>query len=139
MRFMMLMIPKVYSGPTDPNFAPPVDAVEKMMKYNETLAKAGALLQLDGLTPPEKGARVHFAGGKVTVKDGPFTEAKEVVGGYWMIQVKTRDEALEWARRIPAADGDIVEVRQVFEMADFPPEVQAAADNDAVKAAIAKR
>lgn len=113
MRFMMLMIPRVYSGPTEPNVAPPVDAVEKMMKYNEVLAKAGVLLQLDGLTPPEKGARVHFTGGKATLNDGPFTEAKEVVGGYWMIQVKSRDEALEWARRIPAADGDIVEVRRV--------------------------
>src|SRR5690349_2988282 len=120
MRFLMLMIPKVYSGPTDPNFVPPADAVEKMMKYNEQLAKSGVLLQLDGLTPPEKGARVHFKSGKVSVQDGPFTEAKEVVGGFWMIQVKSRDEAIEWARRIPAAEGDIVELRQVFEMSDFP-------------------
>lgn len=138
MRFMMLMIPKVYAGPTDPDFAPPVDAVEKMMTYNEALAKAGVLLQLDGLMPPERGARVRFAGGKPTVKDGPFTEAKEVVGGFWMIQVKTRDEAIEWARRIPAADGDIVELRQVFEMADYPADVQAAADSGIVQAAVAK-
>lgn len=138
MRFMMLMIPKVYSGPTDPDFAPPVEGVERMMRYNEALAKAGVLLQLDGLTPPEKGARVYFTEGKATVKDGPFAEAKEVVGGYWIIQVKTREEALEWARRIPADDGDIVEVRPVFEMADFPDEVQAAAENDAVEAAVAK-
>jgi hypothetical protein len=139
MRFMMLMIPKVYAGPTAPNFAPPADAVEKMMKYNEALAKAGVLLQLDGLQPPEKGARISYKGGKPAVKDGPFTEAKEVVGGYWMIQVKSKDEAVEWARRIPAADGDIVEVRQVFEMSDFPADVQAAAENDAVKAAVAKK
>ncbi len=139
MRFMMLMIPKVYAGPTDPNFAPPVDAVERMMKYNEQLAKAGVLLSLDGLHPPEKGARVRFDSGKPVVKDGPFTEAKEVVGGYWLIQVKSRDEAIEWARRIPADKGDVVEVRQVFEMADFPPDVQAAAENEVVAAAIAKK
>ena len=134
----MLMIPTVYQGPTAPNFAPPVDAVERMMKYNEQLAGAGVLLQLDGLTPPEKGARVHFKGGRPTVMDGPFTESKEVVGGFWMIQVKSRDEAIEWARRVPAADGDIVELRQVFEMSDYPPDVQAAADSDIVKTAIAK-
>ena len=138
MRFLVLMIPKVYEGPTAPNFAPPPDAVEKMMKYNEQLAKAGVLLQLDGLTPPEKGVRVHFKGGKPTVTDGPFTESKEIVGGFWMLQVKSRDEAVEWARRIPAADGDIVELRQVFEMSDFPADVQAAADSDIVNAAIAK-
>jgi hypothetical protein len=138
MRFVMFMIPKVYQGPTEPNFAPPADGVEKMMKYNEQLAKSGVLLALDGLTPPEKGARIRYNGGKVTVKDGPFTEAKEVVGGYWIIQVKSREEAIEWARRVPAADGDIVEVRQIFELSDFPVDVQAAADNATVKAAIGR-
>lgn len=126
MRFMMLMIPAAYDGPTDPNFVPPVEAVERMDKYNAELAKAGALLSLDGLMPPEKGARVRYKGGKPTVTDGPFTEAKEVVGGYWMIEVKSRDEAIEWARRIPADEGDMVEVRQVYELSDFPPELQAA-------------
>lgn len=126
MRFLMMMIPAVYAGPTDPDFAPPVDAVERMDKYNAALAKAGALLSLDGLMPPEKGARVRYKGGKPTVTDGPFTESKEVVGGFWMIQVKSRDEAIEWARRVPADEGDIVEVRQVYELADFPPDVQAA-------------
>jgi hypothetical protein len=139
MRFMMLMIPKVYAGPVDPNFAPPADAIEKMMKYNAQLAKAGVLLALDGLQPSEKGARVRYSGGKVTVSDGPFTETKEVVGGYWLIQVKSRDEALEWARRIPAADGDIVEVRPMFEMTDFPADLQAAADSGVVKDALAKK
>ncbi|MHB1095283.1 MAG: YciI family protein [Gemmatimonadaceae bacterium] len=126
MRFMMMMIPAAYAGPTDPDFAPPVDAVERMDKYNAALEKAGVLLSLDGLMAPEKGARVRYTGGKATVTDGPFTESKEIVGGYWMIQVKSRDEAIEWARRVPADEGDIVEVRQVYELADFPPDVQAA-------------
>ncbi|MHB0962307.1 MAG: YciI family protein [Gemmatimonadaceae bacterium] len=126
MRFMMMMIPAAYAGPTNPDFAPPVDAVERMDKYNAALEKAGVLLSLDGLMAPEKGARVRYKGGKATVTDGPFTESKEVVGGYWMIQVKSRDEAIEWARRVPADEGDIVEVRQVYELADFPPDVQAA-------------
>lgn len=124
MRFMILMIPGVYQKPTDPSFMPPPDMVEKMMKYNEELMKAGVLLSLDGLHPPEKGARISFAGGQATAKDGPFTESKEVLGGYWMIQVRSKAEAVEWAKRIPALDGDIVEVRQVQEMSDFTPEIQ---------------
>ena len=120
MRFMVLMIPRVYGKANEL----PADLVEKMMKYNEELMKAGVLLSLDGLHPPEKGARIRFGGAKPTVKDGPFTEAKEVLGGYWMIQVKSKAEAVEWATRIPALEGDIVEVRQVQEMADFAPEVQ---------------
>lgn len=136
MRCMMLMIPQVYAGPTEPNFAPPADAVEKMTKYNEQLAKAGVLLSLDGLHPPDKGARVRFDGARPRVQDGPFTESKEIVGGFWMIQVKSLEEAIEWAKRIPAAAGDVVEVRQVFDLADFPADVQAAAQNDAVEAAV---
>jgi len=110
-----------------------------MMKYNEELAKAGVLLSLDGLHPLSKGARVAFSGGKSSVSDGPFTEAKEVVGGYWMIQVKSKEEAVEWARRCPARDGQVIEVRQVFEMTDFPPEVQQAADNPTVRAEVEQR
>jgi len=98
-----------------------------MMKYNEALQEAGVLLALDGLHPPSVGARVSFPGGKPRVQDGPFAEAKEVIGGYWMIQVKSREEAIEWAKRCPAADGDMIEIRQVQEMADFPDDVQAAA------------
>jgi hypothetical protein len=139
MRFMMLMIPKAYSGPVDPNLMPEAKGVERMMKYNEQLAKSGVLLSMDGLRPPEMGARVRYAGGKPSVKDGPFTESKEVVGGYWMIQVKSRDEAIEWARRIPAAEDDIVEVRQVFEMTDFPADVQAAAESEVIKASLTKK
>ena len=84
-------------------------------------------MALDGLQPPSMGARVTFSGGKPKVTDGPFAEAKEVLGGYWMIQVKSKEEAIEWAKRCPGSDTDVVEVRQVHEMADFPPDVQKAA------------
>ena len=126
MRFMMLVIPKGYDK-APPGFAPPADLVAKMTKYNESLTKAGVVLALDGLHPPATGARVRFAGGKATVTDGPFTETKEVLGGYWMIEVKSRAEAIEWAKRAPMQDGDIIEVRQVQEISDFPPDVRKAA------------
>jgi hypothetical protein len=126
MRFMMLMIPKGYET-AKPGTVPDAKAVAAMMKYNEALQKAGVLLALDGLHPPSAGARVSFAGGKPRVTDGPFTEAKEVVGGYWMIQVKSKEEAVEWASRCPGSDNEIIEVRQVQEMADFPADVQEAA------------
>ena len=126
MRFMMLMIPKGYEKAA-PGAMPDAKAVAAMMKYNETLQQAGVLLALDGLHPPSTGARVTFAGGKPKVTDGPFAEAKEVIGGYWMIQVKSRAEAIEWAKRCPASDNEMIEVRQVQEMADFPPDVQQAA------------
>ena|SRR5947209_8289596 len=134
MRFMMLMIPNV----PESGWMPKAEDVAAMMKYNEELAKAGVLLSLDGLHPSSKGARVSFSGGKSSVSDGPFTEAKEVVGGYWLIQVRSKGEAVEWARRCPARDGQVIEVRQVFEMTDFPPEVQQAADSPTVRAQIAQ-
>jgi len=123
MRFMMLMIPKGYEK-AQPGAMPDPKAVMAMMKYNESLQKAGVLLALDGLHPPSAGARVSFQGGKAKVSDGPFVEAKEVIGGYWMIQVKSREEAIEWASRCPASDNEVIEVRQVQEMSDFPPEIQ---------------
>ena len=126
MRFMMLVIPKGYENAA-PDRMPDAKQVEQMMKYNESLANAGVLLSLDGLEPPSAGARVSFAGGKPKVTDGPFAEAKECVGGYWMIQVKSRDEAIEWAKRAPMAENEIIEIRRVHEMSDFPPDVQAAA------------
>ena len=129
MRFMMLMIPKGYETAA-PGAMPDAKAVAAMMKYTEELQKAGVLLALDGLHPPSMGARVSFAGGKAKVTDGPFAEAKEVLGGYWMIQVKSKEEAIAWAKRCPMPDGDIVEVRQVQEFEDFPPEVQKAAGNE---------
>ena len=126
MRFMMLVIPKGYET-AKPGTVPEAKAVERMMKYNEELQKAGVLLALDGLHPPSAGARVSFSGGTPSVTDGPFAEAKEVVGGYWMIQVRSKEEALEWAKRAPMGDNEIIEVRQVQEMEDFPPDVQKAA------------
>jgi hypothetical protein len=123
---MMLMIPKGYEKAA-PGTMPDPKAVAEMMKYNESLQKAGVLLALDGLHPPSTGARVSFSGGKPTVTDGPFTEAKEVVGGYWMIQVKSREEAIEWASRCPASDNEVIEVRQVHEFSEFPAEVREAA------------
>jgi hypothetical protein len=124
MRFMMFMIPNIPEGD---DWMPTPEAVATMTKYNEELTKAGVLLALDGLHPASAGARVSFPGGKATVTDGPFAEAKEVIGGYWLIEVKSKDEALEWAKRVPAGDGPVIEVRQVFDLDDFPPEVQKAA------------
>jgi hypothetical protein len=126
MRFMMLMIPKGYEKAA-PGTMPDAKAVAAMMKYNESLQKAGVLLALDGLQPPSMGARVTFSGGKPKVTDGPFAEAKEVLGGYWMIDVKSKEEAIEWAKRCPGSDNEMIEVRQVHEMADFPADVQEAA------------
>ena len=128
MRFMMLMIPKGYEA-ARPGTVPDAAHVAEMMKYNEALKKAGVLLALDGLHPPASGARLSFKSGKPTVTDGPFAESKEVLGGYWMIQVKSRQEAIDWASRCPALDNEVIEVRQVFEMSDFPPDVQQAAGN----------
>ncbi len=127
MRFMMLMIPKGYENAAPGTVPDDAKAVATMMKYNESLQKAGVLLALDGLHPPSMGARVSFSGGKPRVTDGPFAEAKEVLGGYWMIQVKSKAEAVEWASRCPASDNEIIEVRQVQEFSDFPPDVQKAA------------
>ncbi|HLJ49115.1 MAG TPA: YciI family protein [Bryobacteraceae bacterium] len=126
MRFMMLMIPKGYEN-AKPGTMPDPKAVEAMMKYNESLQKAGVLLSLDGLHPPSMGARVSFSGGKPKVTDGPFAETKEVIGGYWMIQVGSREEAIEWAKRCPGSENEIIEIRQVQEFADFPKDVQDAA------------
>jgi hypothetical protein len=126
MRFMMLMIPRGYEKAA-PGAMPDAERVAAMMRYNEELKKAGVLVTLDGLHPPSVGARVSFAGGKPTVTDGPFPEAKEVLGGYWMINVKSRDEAIAWARRCPGSDNEVIEIRQVQEMEDFPPDVQKAA------------
>lgn len=125
MRFMMLIIPKGYER-AQPGTVPEAEGVVKMTKYNQSLQKAGVLLAVDGLHPPSMGARVSFPGGKPKVTDGPFSEAKEVVGGYWLIQVKSREEAIEWAKRCPCGENELIEVRQVHELADFPPDVQKA-------------
>jgi hypothetical protein len=123
---MMLMIPLGYeTAPPDVQLDP--ERVAAMMRYNEALKDAGVLITLDGLHPPSMGARVSFATGEPIVTDGPFAEAKEVLGGYWMIEVASREEAIAWANKCPASANEVIEIRQVQEMADFPPEVQAAA------------
>ena len=135
MRFMML----IYPGPqAEAGVLPDAKIVGAMMKYNEEMAKAGVLISLDGLHPTSKGARISFPGGKPKVTDGPFTESKEVLGGYWMIQVKSKQEAIEWASRCPDRDARFIELRQVFEMSDFPEDVQKAADNPTVRAQVEK-
>ncbi|KRD39439.1 transcription initiation protein [Lysobacter sp. Root916] len=126
MRFMMLMIPQGYEQ-AEPGTSPPADRVAAMMEYNQALQQAGVLIALDGLHPPSMGARVSFAGGKPKVTDGPFSEAKEVLGGYWMIDVASREEAIAWAQRCPGSDNETIEIRQVQELADFPADVQEAA------------
>jgi len=125
MRFMMMVIPKAYED-AKADFVPPVELVEKMSRYNKSLGDAGVLLSLDGLAPPATGVRVRFGGGKTTLIDGPYIESKELVGGFWMIQARSQEEAIEWAKRAPMLDGDIIEVRKVQEASDFPEEIQKA-------------
>jgi hypothetical protein len=129
MRFMVLMIPGVYQGgkKVDPNFAPRVEKMEEMGRFNDEMKKAVKLISLDGLQPITKGARLAFSKGNVKVTDGPFVESKEVLGGYWMIEAKSKEEIVSWMKRCPAEDGDVIEIRQVFEMSDFPADVQEAA------------
>ncbi|HOD13354.1 MAG TPA: YciI family protein [Spirochaetota bacterium] len=142
MRFMMLMIPEVYQGDkglkAGKDFTPGPGDVEKMTRYNEELAKAGALVALDGLHPPIEGARVSFRKGKPIVTAGPYIVPENALGGYWIIQVTSREEAIEWAKRVPARDGDVIEVRQIFDISEFPEEVRKAADNPAVSAQVEK-
>jgi hypothetical protein len=126
MRFIMIMYPNpktTYVG----SGMPDAESVAAMTRYNQKLTDANVLLSLDGFQGPDKGVRVRYINGKASVSEPPFSEANEIVGGYWMIRVGSLAEAVEWATRIPAADGDMVEVRQVFEMSDFPADVQRAA------------
>jgi hypothetical protein len=136
MRFMMLMFPNANA---EAGALPDPKLMAAMMKYNEELTKAGVLLALDGLQPSSKGARVRFVGGKAKVSDGPFTEAKEVIGGYWLIQAKSKEEAVAWASRCPAPDGEMIEVRQVYEMTDFPAEIRDEGAEKRVAAALPKK
>ena len=110
MRFMMMVIPKGYES-VAPDAIPTAEAVAKMTEYNKALQKAGVLLALDGLFPPSTGVRISYADGKPTVTDGPFTETKQVIGGYWIIQVRSREEAIEWAKRAPMSNNEVIEVR----------------------------
>jgi hypothetical protein len=127
MRFMMMVIPEGYES-TAPDAVPSAEAVAKMMEYNKALQKAGVLLALDGLCPPSTGACISYADGKPTVTEGPSAETKEVIGGYWIIQVRSREEAIEWAKRAPMPNNERIEVRQIYEMSDFPEDVQKAAE-----------
>ena len=139
MRFMMIVIPRGYEAAA-PDTVPDAKSVARMMEYNRSLQKAGVLLALDGLLPPSTGARVVYTGGKAAVTDGPFAQAKEAIGGYWIIQVRSREEAIEWAKRAPMSNNEMIEVRQIFETADFPAEVQKAAEGfrEVLNAATAK-
>jgi hypothetical protein len=121
MRYMMFV---KLPADMEPDYMPKAEDVEQMMKYNEELSKAGVLLALDGLAPLSEGAVVGFAGGRGKVLDGPFAEVKELVGGYWIIQVSSKEEAIEWAKRCPMSEGDVIEVRRIFETNDFPDDVQ---------------
>lgn len=120
MRFMMLL--PAPAGPLEKAVAAPnKEPVTAMHKFNEEIAKPGVLLAAEGLPGTSKGSRIPVSGGKRIVTDGPFTEAKEVIAGFWMIQVKSKEEALE---RCPLLENGMIEIRQVFEKTDFPPELQ---------------
>jgi hypothetical protein len=121
MQFMMLMIPAIYQGgkKLDPGFVPDPKKVEEMMRFNEELGKVFKILSLNGLHPVNTGARVSFSKGKTTVTDGPFIETKEVLGGYWVIEAPSKAEVVKWTQRCPAEEGDVIEIRQIFDEADF--------------------
>jgi hypothetical protein len=124
-RFLLLV-----AGPPSDS-APTVEAVEAMSRFNEELARAGALLALDGLQPPAAGARVRFAPGEApAVTDGPFAEAKEVIGGYWIIRADDREQAVAWAAKAPLVHEATIEVRRIAEAADYGPDVAAASQLD---------
>ncbi|SFB63764.1 Uncharacterized conserved protein [Amycolatopsis marina] len=137
MRFMMLV---KANADSEVGTMPSEQELNEMGQYNAELVKAGVMLAGDGLHPSSKGARVTFSDRTATVTDGPFTEAKELIAGFWIIDVKSKDEAIEWARRVPFVDGEI-EVRQVFEAEDFgevmTPEMKEAEDK--LRAQIAER
>jgi hypothetical protein len=125
MRFMMFIYPGIQD---EADWTPSAETVAAMSKYNEELTKAGVLLALDGLHPTSEGARITYEGATPRITDGPFAETKEVIGGYWMLQTRTKEEAIEWASRCPAGGDVVLELRRVFEMSDFSPELQAAAE-----------
>jgi hypothetical protein len=114
MRFMMVIILKDYES-VAPDTAPQSDAVDSMAQYNRSLQDAGVLLAGEGLQPPSMGARVTFASNVPTVTDGPFAEAKEVLGGFWVIDVASKQEAIKWAKRCPGSDTDIIEIREIID------------------------
>ena len=124
MRFMIIVKADKNS---EAGVLPDQKILTEMGKFNEQLVKAGVMLAGEGLQPSSKGARVRFSGDKRTVIDGPLTEAIELIGGFWLRQVKSKEVAVEWSKRAPMLDGDIIEVRQVQEIEDFPEDVRRAA------------
>ena len=140
MRFMVIM----YPGPdAEAGVMPGEKDLAAMGKFNEELVKAGVMLGGEGLHPTSKGARIRYPGGKPQVSDGPFTEAKEVIGGFWLLQLKSKDEAVEWMKRCPAGPADMIEIRQVFEAEDFgealTPELRAAEERMSKEIAARKK
>lgn len=125
MRFMMMVIRDRYESAA-PTVVRSAEAVARTMEYNKALRKAGVLLALDQLLPSSTRAHISYLGGKATVTDGLFTESKEVTVGYWIIQVRSREEAIEWAKRAPMSDNEVIEVRQIHEMPDSPEDVHTA-------------
>lgn len=121
MQFLMLMIPGIYNGreKVEDDFVPDPAEIAKMERFNEEFGKAVKILSLNGLHPQSTGARVSFGKGKPVVTDGPFIESKEVLGGYWMVEADSKEELVKWAQRCPAEEGDIIEIRQIFDLADF--------------------
>jgi hypothetical protein len=122
MQFMMLMIPNAYrDNKKMEGFVPKHEEMEAMGRFNEEMGKAVKILSLNGLHPLYAGARVSFAKGKPMVTDGPFVETKEVLGGYWLVEADSKEELVKWALRCPAAEGDVIEIRQIFGAEDFAP------------------
>lgn len=121
MQFLMLMIPGVYRDNKQPaGFTPDPEKIAAMGRFNEEFGQAVKILSLNGLHPLQKGSRVSFAKDKPpTLTDGPFIETKEVLGGYWMVEADSKEQLEQWALRCPAEAGDIIEIRQIFDLADF--------------------
>jgi hypothetical protein len=127
MKFMVIMKANKES---EAGVMPPPELLEAMGRFNQEMVQAGVLLAAEGLHPSSKGARVHFTRDKRTVIDGPFAETKELIAGFWLLQVKSKEEAIEWVKRIPGPfkgmpDEGVVEIRQVFDLTDFPPDLLA--------------
>src|SRR2546422_4510423 len=138
MRFMVIV---KANKDSEAGILPSTEILTAMGKFNEELVKAGVMLAGEGLHPSSKGVRVRFSGGKHTVIDGPFTETKELVAGFWLWQVKSKQEAIEWLKRAPFGGGTEIEIRQVFEADDFGPQLtpELRAQDDRVRAQAAKR
>lgn len=131
MKFIIFMIPEVYQPQNrkklEAGFTPDEKMMEQMGKFNDELRAAGALISLDGFQPQSAGARLAFSDGKAVFTDGPAIETKEVVGGYWLLQAKSKQQVIEWFKRCPGQDGDVIEIRPIYGREDFPPEVPTAA------------